>query len=336
MVSQRHFVIAVVGPTGTGKSALAEALALHLQGEIISADSMQVYKGMDIGTAKVPLNQRAARYHCLDIVAPGEEFNASQYQTVAREAIEDIWARGKQPILCGGTGLYVRAALDDFKLDGEAAAVQSGEAGQQDTYAAELQNASTQLRQRLEAEAEQLGPEAFHAKLASLDPKSASLIHPNNVRRVVRAFEWLNEGSSYAQQAAGFDTNREVYPTVFLGLDMPREELYPRINRRVDTMLEEGLLDEVNRLVSEGYEQALTAQQAIGYKELLQNNSRNTRGQSSCVILQEAVEHIKQSTRKYAKRQKSWFRRDTRIQWLDAREPLDVQLDKALAIIAAQ
>lgn len=317
MVPSRRFVIAVVGPTATGKSAFAEALALQRQGEIISADSMQVYRGMDIGTAKVPPHCRSVTYHCLDLVAPGERFDAFSYQQLAREAIEDQFARGKQPLVCGGTGLYVRAALDDFALG----------APEQDDPAASAQNEQerAQLRQRLQDEAEALGAEAFHAKLAAIDAASASLIHPHNVRRVVRAFEWLEEGSSYAEQSRGFERYQSVYSTVFLGLDMPREYLYERINARVEQMIEEGLVDEVKRLWDEGYEQALTAQQAIGYKEIVPV----LKGEES---LEAAIAQIQLATRHYAKRQKSWFRRDARIHWLDARKSLDELLKEAETI----
>lgn len=322
MVSARRLVIAVVGPTATGKSALSEALAARLDGEIVNADSMQVYQGMDIGTAKVPSAERTVPYHCLDLVAPGEEFNASKYQKAARNSIDDILARSKQPLVCGGTGLYVRAALEEFV----------GEAGNEDTteeYQGEDASAKArreERRKRLNAEAEQLGPECFHAKLAALDPKSAALIHPNNVRRVVRAFEWLEEGSSYASQVAGFDTHRDHYPTLYVGLDRPREQLYAHINARVMQMIERGLLDEVQGLLDKGYEQALTAQQAIGYKELVPV----IRGEET---LSQAVEQIQQATRHYAKRQKSWFRRDKRIQWLDAGLSTDELVTQTLLLL---
>lgn len=310
MVSPRHSVIAIVGPTATGKSTLAEALARQLDGEIVSADSMQVYKGMDIGTAKIPLSERSVAYHCLDLVLPGEVFNASRYQQAARAALDDIFSRGKQPLVCGGTGLYVRAALDAFELGGVTAETASV--------------AQQSRRQQLEAQAHTLGVEAFYSQLVAADPKSAALIHPNNVRRVVRAFEWLDEGSSYADQAAGFDAYHEAYPTFYLGLAMPRELLYARINKRVEDMIQNGLLKEVRRLLDEGYEHALTAQQAIGYKELLAVVS----GQAK---LETAVAQIQQATRNYAKRQLSWFKRDKRIFWLDALLPCDELVAQALA-----
>lgn len=313
MVSPRHPVIAVVGPTATGKSSCAEALARQLDGEIVSADSMQVYKGMDIGTAKVPQAERSVAYHCLDLAQPSEEFNANRYQKEARAAIDDILVREKQPIVCGGTGLYVRAALDDFDL---------GEGEQDD----EVSSKREKRRKRLEAEASALGTEAFYAKLVARDAKSAALIHPHNTRRVIRAFEWLEEGGSYAQQAAGFDEHNEYYPTVFLGLDIPREELYLRINARVEQMIQAGLLEETRGLLKQGYESALTAQQAIGYKELVPVLAGKEE-------LEVAVDKIQRASRQYAKRQKSWFRRDERIHWLDARLPQDELVRRALGII---
>jgi len=186
--------------------------------------------------------------------------------------------------------------------------------------------ALSELRQRLTVEAQELGPEAFHAKLSAIDPESAALIHPNNVRRVIRAFEWLEQGSSYAEQASEFATSNELYPVVYLGLTLPREQLYERINARVNRMIEKGLLEEVQSLLNKGYGQALSAQQAIGYKELLGVLS----GEKT---LEAAVEQIQQATRHYAKRQVSWFKRNERIHWLDARQPFDELLDEALALL---
>jgi tRNA dimethylallyltransferase len=289
-------VVAVVGATGTGKSALAEALARRLGGEIINADSMQVYRGMDIGTAKVPPEQRGVPYHCLDIVEPGETFTAALYQRAARAAIDDCLARGVVPVVCGGTGLYIRAALDEFALD---------------EHAEESVGAVLTARDALTTQATTLGAEAFHALLARRDPVSAALIHPNNVRRVVRAFELLEGGSSYAEQSAGFSAYTSHYPTTYIGITVEPEVLYGRVNARVDAMMAAGLLDEVRRLLAEGFAEALTAQQAIGYKELVPV----LRGEAT---LEDAVAAIKQATRRYAKRQRTWFKRDPRIAWLDA------------------
>lgn len=286
-------VIAVVGPTAVGKSALAEVLALDLGGEVVSADAMQVYRGMDIGTAKPPAGGRAAPYHCIDLVDPGETYSAARFQHDARAAIADIAERERVPILCGGTGLYVRAALDDWAFPyGEAA---------------------TSGRARLEALAAEIGPEGLHALLADRDPEAAARIHPNNVRRVVRALEMLESGTSYAAQAVRFAERESVYEAVMLGLTMNRERLYARIDERVDRMLAAGLLEEVQGLLSRGFREALTAAQAIGYKELVPVVEHG-------VDLGEAAAAIRRATRRYAKRQMTWFRADPRITWLDVTE----------------
>lgn len=284
-------VIAVVGPTASGKSALAEGIALARGGEIVSADSMQVYRGMDIGTAKQPQGERAVPYHCLDLVDPGEPFSAALYQRCSRDAIDSILACGRTPVVVGGTGLYLRAALDDLDFP----------PGEQ---------ADNHGREQYEAIAEVEGAEALWRMLDERDPASAALLHPNNVRRVVRALEMLDEGTRYADQAAGFARRESVYPTRFLGLTMEREALYRRIDDRVDAMLAAGLLGEVEGLLSAGLRDALTAAQAIGYKELV----GVIEGERP---LEEAVEEIKRSSRRYAKRQLTWFRADSRVQWLD-------------------
>jgi tRNA dimethylallyltransferase len=284
-------VIAVVGATGTGKSKLADALATRLGGEIVSADSMQVYKGMDIGTAKMPPEERSVAYHCIDLVDPGTPFTAALYQRAARTAVEGIKARGTVPVVCGGTGLYVRVALDDFAFD-------------------EGRDAN-EARERLTAQAEGLGAEGFHALLAARDPQSAALIHPHNVRRVVRAFELLEQGTSYAQQHEGFDSFKAYYPVRYVGIAVEPAVLYRVIERRVDAMVEAGLLGEVRALINAGFSAAVTARQAIGYKELVPVLAGECR-------LEDAVARIKQATRRYAKRQGTWFRRDVRIPWIDA------------------
>jgi len=285
-------VLAVVGPTAVGKSDLAESLALHLGGEIVSADSMQVYRGMDIGTAKPAPAQRSVPYHAIDVVDPGAPFSAALYQPLARAAIDGILERRALPVVCGGTGLYLRAALDEMDFP----------AGEQ------LGNAE---REHYEQYAEEHGALALHGLLAQRDPESAELLHPNNVRRVVRALEMLDQGVSYAEQAAGFRSPVAHYPgTAWLGLDMDRSALYARIDARVDQMLGSGLLGEVAGLLAAGMREALTSSQAIGYKELvpvLENGAP----------LDEAAAAIKQATRRYAKRQLTWFRGDPRVQWID-------------------
>ncbi|MCL2757429.1 MAG: hypothetical protein FWD43_05065, partial [Coriobacteriia bacterium] len=238
-------VIAVVGATGTGKSALADALARTLGGEVISVDSMQVYRGMDIGTAKIPLAERSVPYHCIDLVEPDVAFTAALYQRAARCAIEEILARGAVPVVCGGTGLYVRAALDDFSFDEnrEAPSAFDEDTGACLTFDENRESFSSTIHQtalhkasrlQLTEQAQAMGAEEFHALLAQRDPSSAALIHPNNVRRVVRAFELLEEGTTYATQHAGFSAFNAFYTTRYIGIEVKPAVLYEALNRRVD------------------------------------------------------------------------------------------------------
>jgi tRNA dimethylallyltransferase len=283
--------IAIVGPTAVGKSAVAERVALRVHGEIIDADSMQVYRGMDVGTAKTPLAERLVPHHCLDLADPGAPYSAALFQRDARAAIESIAARGLAPVVVGGTGLYVRAALDEFSFpEGEL---------------------TDDTRLALEGRAGRIGAEALHAELVAVDAPSAALIHPNNVRRTIRALEMHATGRSYADQASGFSRREAHYPcTRFIGLTMERALLYARIDARVDAMLAEGLIAEVECLLQAGYRDALTAAQAIGYKELVPVIEGR-------VPLQTATAEIKHASRRYAKRQLTWFRADPRIVWLD-------------------
>lgn len=283
-------VIAVVGPTASGKSAVADLVAEALGSEVVSADAMQVYRGMDIGTAKTPVSERRVPLLLVDVADPTEPYSAALYQRDSRRAIDRLRAEGRVPVLCGGTGLYVRAALDEMEFP----------RGEVDGAA----------RQRYQDLAGKLGPEGVHALLAERDPESAALIHPHNVRRVVRALEMLDEGVSYARQSAGFSEPREHYPSLQFALTMDRARLYARIDARVDAMMRAGLLDEVRGLMDAGAADALTSRQAIGYKELIDAL------EGRCTI-GEAVDLIKLRSRRYAKRQLSWFRRDPRITWLD-------------------
>ena len=288
-------VVCVVGPTASGKSDLAQSIALSLNGEVVSADSMQIYKGMDIGTGKVPPDQRLVKHFGLDLVDPGSPYSASLFQEYARACFEDIGQRGKVAVLCGGTGFYVRAAIDDYQFP----------AGDQ---------VDNPVRHRYTEMAEQAGGQAVWHELNRLDPRSAAVVHPHNVKRVIRALELLSEGKHYADQVEALSTLPQKVPAVFLGLQMPREELYARINARVDAMFEAGLIDEVIRLLDSGFRQGVTAPAAIGYKEVVEALD----GHCS---MEDAIESIKQSTRRYAKRQISWFGKDQRIMWLDASEP---------------
>lgn len=283
-------VISITGPTASGKSALADEVACRLDTDVISADAMQVYIGMDIGTAKTPVSERRVPLRLVDIVSPCESYSAALYQQDARREIDQHLARGQVAILCGGTGLYLKAALDEM-----------------DFPKGELED---DRRSRYQDLAERLGPEGLHALLSEKDPASADQIHPNNVRRVIRALEMLDEGVSYAQQKAGFSTPSPHYRYATFALSMDRDRLYKRIDLRVDAMLEQGLVDEVRELVSIGAGNAITSRQAIGYKEIIDY----LEGDCS---LDEAVSLIKQRSRRYAKRQLSWCRRDARTIWID-------------------
>ncbi|PWL79414.1 MAG: tRNA (adenosine(37)-N6)-dimethylallyltransferase MiaA [Coriobacteriia bacterium] len=286
-------VVCVQGATASGKSELAERVAAILGGEIISADSMQIYRGMDIGTAKVPASERAVAYHCIDILDPGEPYSAALFQHDARAAIEDIRLRGRLPIICGGTGFYVRAALDDM-----------------DFAPGDTENP---VRLKYMHMLEELGSDVLHELLGQRDPESAALIHPHNVRRVIRAFEMLEEGESYAERKRAFATLPARISSIKLALDVERQMLYERIDKRVDVMIESGLVDEVRHLLDEGFRDGLTAPQAIGYKEIVAYLEGD-------ITFDEAIAQVKQATRRYAKRQLSWLRRDSEIIWLHADE----------------
>ncbi|MEG0376455.1 MAG: tRNA (adenosine(37)-N6)-dimethylallyltransferase MiaA [Raoultibacter sp.] len=285
-------VICVVGPTASGKSDLAQTLAQTLDGEVVSADSMQIYRGMDIGTGKLLSEERKVPHFGLDLCDPGSPYSAALYQPYARACFADIAQRNKKPILCGGTGLYIRSAIDDFDFP-------KGE--QQDNP----------TREYWTAFAETYGAQALWEELQVRDQKSATLIHPNNVRRVVRAFEMMEEGTTYAEQHAHLQVMPQAVPAVLFGLEVSPEVLARRIDKRVDTMVESGLVDEVKSLLQQGFRKGITAPQAIGYKEIVAvlDGERE---------LDDAIEQIKTATRRYAKRQRTWFRKDHRIMWLPA------------------
>lgn len=283
-------VIAIVGPTAVGKSAVADALAHRLHSVVISADAMQVYRGMDIGTAKMRPEECHAPLLLIDVAEPSVSYSAALYQRAARAELDRLIAEGTVPVVCGGTGLYVRAALDEMSFP----------AG----------DASSPSRSRYHELAREEGEGALYALLQTRDPESAAVIHPHNVRRVIRALEMADEGVSYARQKEGFSTPQARYDSSYYGLTCDRARLYDRINLRVDQMIADGLVDEVRHLVDQGFGEDLTARQAIGYKEIIDY----LKGRSS---LDDAIELIKRRSRRYAKRQLSWFRRDARIQWLD-------------------
>jgi tRNA dimethylallyltransferase len=281
-------VIVVVGPTAAGKSGLAVALAQALDGEVINADSMQVYRGMDIGTAKLTLAERqGVPHHLLDVWDVRQTANVADYQRLARAAIADITARGKRPILAGGSGLYVRAALDDLTFPGT----------------------DPDVRARLEAELGDLGATALHTRLAAADPAAAAAILPSNGRRIVRALEVIElTGRPFTATLPDYGAS---IPALQLGLRLPREELDRRLETRVDQMWAAGFEAEVRQLEQAGLREGRTASRALGYQQLL----RYLTGEWT---LDQARAETVRATRRFARRQESWFRRDPRITWLDA------------------
>jgi tRNA dimethylallyltransferase len=294
-------VIAVVGPTATGKSDLGVALARELGGEVVNADAMQLYRGMDIGTAKLTLAERqGVPHHLLDVLDVSEEASVAAYQRAVRLCLDDLVARGSVPVLVGGSGLYVRAALDELEIPPTDPAV----------------------RGRLEREAEELGAPALHARLADVDPVAAERILPTNARRVVRALEVVElTGRPFS---ATLPEPRYLRPTVQIGLRAPRPELDDRIARRVERMWGEGLLAEVERLVPHGLREGRTASRAVGYAQALAQLD-------GLLDAEQAQQQTAQLTRRLARRQESWFGRDDRISWLESGAP-DV-LEQALRVV---
>lgn len=287
-------VLALVGPTGAGKTKTAIALSRALQGEIVSMDSMQIYRGMDIGTAKPNAQEmKEAVHHMIDVVDPDCLFTVSMYREMASKAIDDILNRGKTPILVGGTGLYLNAISFEMSL---------GEKGADQALRDELH--------RIAKEPD--GPRKLHDELKLVDPDSAERLHPNDIRRVIRALE-IYRSSGEMKSAHNHEQQIEgSYHVMVYGLSMPREKMYERINARVDQMIEDGLVDEVKALLARGIEPKAEggAMQAIGYKEIVSA----LRGEIS---MEQAIAWIKQGSRRYAKRQWTWFRRDERTKWFD-------------------
>ncbi|MPY78813.1 MAG: tRNA (adenosine(37)-N6)-dimethylallyltransferase MiaA [Actinophytocola sp.] len=284
--------VAVVGPTATGKSDLAIELALALGGEVINADAMQLYRGMDIGTAKVPPDERRGVPHqLLDVLDVTETASVAAYQRDARACIERLLADGVIPVICGGSGLYVQAIIDDLRFPGT----------------------DPEVRARLAREAEEIGSEAMHARLAERDPAAAIAILPSNTRRIVRALEVIAiTGRPFSATMPERGTPR--YDTVLVALDRDVAELDQRVDIRVERMFEAGLVDEVGALIGEGLREGTTAPRALGYQQVLAALDGDG-------DLAAAAEDTARATRRFVRRQRSWFRRDDRITWFDAAEP---------------
>ena len=295
---EKKKLIVLTGPTAVGKTELSVRLAKKLDAEIVSCDSVQVYRGMDIGSAKVtPEEMQGVPHHLIDVLDPSEDFDLYRFQAMARAAVADIHARGKIPILSGGTGFYIQSVIYNVDL------TENGE--------------DPAVRARLQEIADREGPEALHAMLREADPASAEAIHPNNIRKVIRALEFLElSGTPISEHNARERQSESPYELSYFVLNRPRNELYGRIDRRVDLMMEAGLEDEVRGLLAAGIPRGGTAMQAIGYKEIAAYLD------GTCTR-DEAVARIKTASRHYAKRQLTWFRRERNVQWIELSEHPD-------------
>ena len=285
-------LIVLTGPTAVGKTSLSISLAKAVNGEIISADSMQVYKGMDIGSAKIRKEEmQGVTHYLVDILEPEEEFHIVKFQELAKAALEEIYAKGKIPILVGGTGFYIQAVTRDIDFT---------QAEQETSY-----------REELEQFAKEKGAEYLHEKLREVDSKSAENIHANNVKRVIRALEFYHQnGTPISEHNEEQKQQTSPYNLAYFVLTAPREILYERIDRRVDQMMEEGLLEEVKSLRERGCHRGMVSMQGLGYKEIL----AYLEGEYP---LEEAVRILKRDTRHFAKRKLTWFRREQDVIWVD-------------------
>lgn len=293
MTTRKHgSLIGIVGPTATGKTAVGIELARKLDGEIISADSMAVYKGMDIGTAKPTPEERAeAVFHLIDVVSPDEDFSVAEFKRLAEESIADVVRRGKQPFLTGGTGLYIRAVTRGLNIPTAAP--------------------NRELRERLKAEASEFGNEALLERLRAIDPETASRLHPNDLKRIIRALEvHALTGFPISHFHAIAGTTEVACHVRLFGLTMSRTALYQNIERRVDEQIQSGFVEEVRGLLDKGYSPDLPAMKGLGYKQI-----------ASCLVgrydLRTAIDLLKRDTRRFAKRQFTWFRAEPGIHWID-------------------
>lgn len=288
-------IFILAGPTAVGKTNISISLAKKLQGEIISADSMQIYKKMDIGSAKITVEEmQGIPHHMIDIVDPREDFSVAMFQEKAEELIKDIKCRGNLPMIVGGTGFYINSLIYNYNFANT--------------------NRDEEYRQHLEALAEEKGKEFVHNLLKEVDLESYNKLYPNDLKRVIRALEvYKVTGKSISQFAKEEDVFSIPYKVHYYVLNMNRDELYDRINKRVDIMMEKGLIEEVIRLQKEGYTSDMQSMKGIGYKEILYYLD----GQIS---LERAIEMIKQFSRNYAKRQLTWFRKDPRVNWINKDE----------------
>lgn len=292
-LDSKQKLLVIIGPTAVGKTKLSIELAKRFNGEIISGDSMQIYRGMDIGTAKIkPEEMEGIPHHLIDIREPDESFSVAEFQQLVRAKISEIAKKGKLPIIVGGTGLYIQSVIYDYQFSDAAA--------------------DEGFRLQLEERAKNEGVEVLHQELTQIDPESAGQIHPNNVRRVIRALEIYHCTGKKVSDVQSEQQPDLLYETALIGLSMDREILYKRINMRVDLMMEEGLLTEVKQLHDQELRDCQSIQ-AIGYKEIYDYLDGK-------ISLEQAVENLKQNSRRYAKRQLTWFRNKMSVQWFDVTE----------------
>ena len=284
-------ILCVVGPTASGKTDYAVELALKCGGEVVSCDSMQIYKHMDIGTAKTTADEmKGVKHHMIDIIEPNESFSVARFSEMARECIDDILLRGKMPVLCGGTGLYFDSTINNINFI------------QMDT--------DEEYRKYLESAAKEFGNEYVYKILKRVDEESAESIHPNNLKRVIRALEIYKTTGKKKSELDKEQLSEPLYEPEITGLMRDREVIYDRINTRVDIMMEKGLVEEVSELIKMGIDTEATSMQAIGYKEIIEYLDGKT-------SLSDAVDKIKRESRRYAKRQLTWFKRNEKIHWIN-------------------
>ena len=303
-------LIILTGPTAVGKTALSVKLAKVINGSIISADSMQVYRGMDIGSAKVTKEEMGGiKHYLIDVLEPDEEFHVVRFQQMAKEAMAEIYQEGKIPILTGGTGFYIQSVLYDIDFT-----------SQQEDIA---------YRERLEQLAKEQGNEALHAMLQEVDPVSAEKIHANNVKRVIRALEFYEKtGMPISEHNEKEAAKESPYTFCYFVLKDDRQRLYDRIELRIDQMLEQGLVDEVRKLKEKGYHKEMVSMQGLGYKEILAWLDGE-------ISYEEAVYILKRDTRHFAKRQLTWFRREKDVIWVD-KDKFNYDDDRILSFMTAK
>lgn len=301
MMSKKPFIVVVVGPTASGKTELSVALAKKINGEVISGDSMQVYRQMDIGTAKVTQEEmEGVPHHLINILNPDEVFSAYEFKKRAEQCIADITARGKIPIIAGGTGLYIQSLIYNYPFEKEEITAEK----------------KREVAKKMNA-LEELDNDHLHQYLKTFDSKSALEIHPNNRKRVLRAIEYYLKTEKLLSSRKKVQQFTENYDTLLVGIEMSRETLYFKINKRVNIMLTNGLFREVEALLESGYEHE-QSMQAIGYKELIPV----VKGEET---LSYAVDKLKQHSRQYAKRQLTWFKNKMKVRWLD-KENMSLQM----------